>query len=209
MHYTDVLYLFPINPPFVPTETPTGIYKKIVSLNKEWMSHDTILKFHGVDSAFDVWVNGTHAGYSKVSRLPSEFDITDLLQEGENDITVRVYKWSDGTYLEDQDMWWLSGIYRDVELINEPKNSIIDCAVNGDLDSSYKNGILKADITTKEKSCEGTWKLERAGKEAASGVFRTEDGKVHLEEMIPEADLWTAETPNLYCLLYTSPSPRD
>ncbi|WP_097015382.1 glycoside hydrolase family 2 TIM barrel-domain containing protein [Anaerocolumna aminovalerica] len=198
MHYTDVLYLFPINPPFVPTENPTGIYKKIVSLNKEWMSHDTILKFHGVDSAFDVWVNGTHAGYSKVSRLPSEFDITDLLQEGENDITVRVYKWSDGTYLEDQDMWWLSGIYRDVELINEPKNSIIDCAVNGDLDNSYKNGILKADITTKEKCCEGTWKLERAGKEAASGVFRTEDGKVHLEEMIPEADLWTAETPNLY-----------
>jgi evolved beta-galactosidase subunit alpha len=206
MHYTDVLYLFPINPPFVPTENPTGIYKKIVSLNKEWISHDTILKFHGVDSAFDVWVNGTHAGYSKVSRLPSEFDITELLQEGENDITVRVYKWSDGTYLEDQDMWWLSGIYRDVELINEPKNSIIDCAVNGDLDSTYKNGILKADITTKEKSCEGTWKLERAGKEAASGTFRTEDGKAHLEEMIPEADLWTAETPNLYELTVSTDS---
>lgn len=68
-----------------------------------------------------MWVNGVHAGYSKVSRLPSEFDITELVKEGENDITVRVYKWSDGTYLEDQDMWWMSGIFRDVELINEPK----------------------------------------------------------------------------------------
>ena len=114
MHYTDVLYLFPINPPFVPSENPTGIYKKTVHINREWVQNDTILKFHGVDSAFDVWINGTHAGYSKVSRLPSEFDITAYIQEGENDITVRVYKWSDGTYLEDQDMWWLSGIYRDV-----------------------------------------------------------------------------------------------
>ncbi|WP_312369010.1 sugar-binding domain-containing protein [Lachnoclostridium sp.] len=82
MHYTDVLYLFPINPPFVPTENPTGIYKRNVSLSKEWLSNDTILKFHGVDSAFDVWVNGIHAGYSKVSRLPSEFDVTAFLQEG-------------------------------------------------------------------------------------------------------------------------------
>jgi len=198
MHYTDVLYLFPINPPFVPTENPTGIYKRNVSLSKEWLSNDTILKFHGVDSAFDVWVNGIHAGYSKVSRLPSEFDVTAFLQEGENDITVRVYKWSDGSYLEDQDMWWLSGIYRDVELINEPKNSIIDCSVIGDLDNYYKNGILKVDITTKQKSCEGTWKLMRAGKEMARGVFQTEACKAHLEEIVLNADLWTAETPNLY-----------
>ncbi len=198
MHYTDVLYLFPINPPFVPTENPTGIYKKTVSLNKEWLVNDTILKFHGVDSAFDVWVNGTHAGYSKISRLPSEFDITKLLREGENDITVRAYKWSDGTYLEDQDMWWLSGIYRDVELMNEPKNSILNCSVDGDLDPSYKNGILKAEITTKQERCKGTWKLEQNGKETASGVFQTQTGKACLEELIPDADLWTAETPNLY-----------
>lgn len=100
-------------------------------MTKEWLANDTVLRFHGVDSAFDVWVNGEYVGYSKVSRLPSEFDITDYVSEGDNDITVRVYKWSDGTYLEDQDMWWLSGIYRDVELINEPKNAIMDCCVNG------------------------------------------------------------------------------
>ena len=121
MHYTDVLYPFPINPPYVPDENPTGIYKKIVNLDDQWVQKDTILKFHGVDSAFDVWVNGNYVGFSKVSRLPSEFDITEFVKSGENDVTVRVYKWSDGTYLEDQDMWWLSGIYRDVELINEEK----------------------------------------------------------------------------------------
>lgn len=160
MHYTDVLYLFPVNPPFVPTENPTGIYKKTIVLDENWIKNDTILKFHGVDSAFDVWVNGVHAGYSKVSRLPSEFDITELVKEGENDITVRVYKWSDGTYLEDQDMWWMSGIFRDVELINEPKNSILDCAVEGTLDDSYKNGILNVSVKTKH-NVTLTWKLKK------------------------------------------------
>ena len=77
MHYTDVLYLFPIHPPYVPSQNPTGIYKKNVVLTKEWLANDTVLRFHGVDSAFDVWVNGEYVGYSKVSRLPSEFDITD------------------------------------------------------------------------------------------------------------------------------------
>lgn len=198
MHYTDVLYLFPLNPPFVPTENPTGIYKKTIYVSREWTQNDTILKFHGVDSAFDLWVNGTHIGYSKVSRLPSEFDITSYVKEGENDITVRVYKWSDGTYLEDQDMWWLSGIYRDVELVNEPKNSIMDCTVVGDLDSSYKNGILRAEITTKEKICEGTWKLEREGKAVAAGSFQTKEGKAAIRDIISNAERWTAETPDLY-----------
>ena len=126
MHYTDVLYPFPINPPYVPDENPTGIYKRTICLDEAWLEKDTILKFHGVDSAFDVWVNGMHAGFGKVSRLPSEFDITELVKAGVNDLTVRVYKWSDGTYLEDQDMWWMSGIFRDVELINEEKNAILD-----------------------------------------------------------------------------------
>ena len=187
MHYTDVLYLFPVNPPFVPTENPTGIYKRTVVLDENWLKNDTILKFHGVDSAFDVWVNGVHAGYSKVSRLPSEFDITELVEAGENDITVRVYKWSDGTYLEDQDMWWMSGIFRDVELINEPKNSILDCSVDGTLDDSYKNGILNVSVKTK---CDVTltWKLEKDGQTIAEGTCRTEEKK---------ADCWE-NNPNRY-----------
>ncbi|MGN0267579.1 MAG: glycoside hydrolase family 2 TIM barrel-domain containing protein [Lachnospiraceae bacterium] len=200
MHYTDVLYLFPINPPFVPTENPTGIYKRSFSLDKEWMKEDTILKFHGVDSACDVWVNGSHVGYSKVSRLPAEFDITGFVNEGENDITVRVYKWSDGTYLEDQDMWWLSGIYRDVELIREPKNGILDCQVDGSLDDTYRNGILKIDLTLKESNARGSWKLEKDGKTVADGQFQAENGKVHLEQTLENVKTWTAETPELYQL---------
>ena len=123
------------------------------------MENHTVLKFHGVDSAFDVWVNGNHVGFGKVSRLPSEFDITGFVKTGENDITVRVYKWSDGTYLEDQDMWWLSGIYRDVELINEEKNAVLDLRVNGTLDDSYKNGFFTAGITMKQAGTNLGWKL--------------------------------------------------
>lgn len=206
MHYTDVLYPFPLTPPFVPTENPTGIYKKKVLLDAAWLKEDTVLKFHGVDSAFDVWVNGVHVGYSKVSRLPSEFHITSVVKEGENDITVRVYKWSDGTYLEDQDMWWLSGIYRDVELCNEPKAAILDCKVEAGLDETYTNGILKADITMKEACKGGCYVLTRNGKEVAAGSFIAEEGKAQIGETIEAVDKWTAETPNLYELRVTAGS---
>lgn len=197
MHYTDVLYPFPIHPPFVPTENPTGIYKKTVSLSAAWLENDTIIKFHGVDSAFDLWVNGEHAGYSKVSRLPSEFDITPYVKEGENDITARVYQWSDGTYLEDQDMWWLSGIYRDVELISEPKNAILDCSVTAGLDETYQNGQLSADIIVKHE-CEGEWLFTYKGTEIIRGSFKTQEGKAHIEGVAKQAVCWTAETPELY-----------
>lgn len=217
MHYTDVLYLFPVNPPFVPSQNPTGIYKRTVNLDEKWLENDTILKFHGVDSAYDVWVNGSHAGYGKVSRLPGEFDITKYVHAGENDITVRVYKWSDGTYLEDQDMWWLSGIYRDVELLNEPKSGILDCVVNAepigdfmpeDCSKSLMDGIFKADILVKMSSDEvsgdkkpqetGSWQLEKDGEIKASGSFDVCEGKAHIEAKVSNIELWTAETPNLY-----------
>lgn len=198
MHYTDVLYPFPLHPPFVPTENPTGIYKKKVLLDEKWLRNDTVLKFHGVDSAYDLWVNGVYAGYGKVSRLPGEYDISPYVKAGENDITVRVYKWSDGSYLEDQDMWWLSGIYRDVELWNEPKNAILDCVVNGDLDSDYENGIFTAELRLKQEEGEGVWKLSRRGEAVAEGKFCTGNGRVSIETKVPSVETWTAETPNLY-----------
>ena len=198
MHYTDVLYPFPVNPPHVPDENPTGIYKKTVVLDEQWMEKDTILKFHGVDSAFDVWVNGNHVGFGKVSRLPSEFDITGFVKTGENDITVRVYKWSDGTYLEDQDMWWLSGIYRDVELINEEKNAVLDLRVNGTLDDSYKNGFFTAGITMKQAGTNLGWKLSYKGKTVLEGEIVSEGKDICIEAEIPEVHTWTAETPELY-----------
>ena len=198
MHYTDVLYPFPVNPPHVPDENPTGIYKKTVVLDEQWMEKDTVLKFHGVDSAFDVWVNGKHVGFGKVSRLPSEFDITGFVKIGENDITVRVYKWSDGTYLEDQDMWWLSGIYRDVELINEEKNAVLDLRVNGTLDDSYKNGFFTAGITMKQAGTNLGWKLSYKGKTVLEGELVSEGKDICIEAEIPEVHTWTAETPELY-----------
>ena len=198
MHYTDVLYPFPVNPPHVPDENPTGIYKKTVVLDEQWMEKDTVLKFHGVDSAFDVWVNGNHVGFGKVSRLPSEFDITEFVKTGENDITVRVYKWSDGTYLEDQDMWWLSGIYRDVELINEEKNAVLDLRVNGTLDDSYKNGFFTAGITMKQAGTNLGWKLSYKGKTVLEGELVSEGKDICIEAEIPEVHTWTAETPELY-----------
>ena len=198
MHYTDVLYPFPVNPPHVPDENPTGIYKKTVVLDEQWMEKDTVLKFHGVDSAFDVWVNGKHVGFGKVSRLPSEFDITGFVKIGENDITVRVYKWSDGTYLEDQDMWWLSGIYRDVELINEEKNAVLDLRVNGTLDDSYKNGFFTAEITMKQAGTNLGWKLSYKGKNVLEGELVSEGKDICIEAEIPEVHTWTAETPELY-----------
>ena len=203
MHYTDVWYLFPIRPPFVPSKNPTGIYRKEITITKEDFQKDIILKFHGVDSAFDVWINGNHVGYSKVSRLPSEFDITSFVKEGKNTIVARVYKWSDGTYLEDQDMWWYSGIYRDVELILEPKDGIFDCSVVGDLtgdgENSYDHGLLKVNITTKQETT-GKFFLEKDGKVVVDGTFETTNNKVLIKEVIPNVEKWTAETPALYTL---------
>lgn len=199
MHYTDVLYLFPIHPPYVPGKNPAGIYKKNIRLDDGWMSGDTILKFHGVNSAFDVWVNGMHAGYGKVSRLPSEFDITALVRTGDNDITVRVYKWSDGTYLEDQDMWWFSGIYRDAELINEPKQAVLDCRVRAGLDGTYRMGRINADIRVKGTG-KGMWQLLDGEYPVVQGSFRTEGEGLVIPVSVEagEVQTWTAETPYLY-----------
>lgn len=200
MHYTDVLYLFPINPPFVPTNNPTGIYKKKIFITEEWNTQDTILKFQGVDSAFDVWVNGEHVGYSKVSRLPSEFDITKQVIVGENDITVRVYKWSDGTYLEDQDMWWLSGIFRDVLLINQPKVTIKNCKISADLSKEYRDGNLKVEVKISKSNPPILlkWEVSYQGDIVRAKEETIREQCVVFSEVIKNVHQWTAETPCLY-----------
>ena len=198
MHYTDVLYPFPVNPPYVPSENPAGIYKRTFSLDGDWIKKDTILKFHGVDSAFDVWVNGEYTGFGKISRLPSEFDITPYVKEGENDVTVRVYKWSDGSYLEDQDMWWYSGIFRDVELLNEPERAILDCQVEGRLDETFTDGLFTAKVTWKHAPAKAAWKLTRNGEVIREGEFREEGTRARLDLTVPDVAAWTAETPELY-----------
>lgn len=143
-HYTDVWYLFPINPPFVPSDNPSGIYRRRFHLEKKEEGKQYLLRFDGVSSAFDVWVNGKHLGYSKVSRLGSSFDATALLREGDNQIAVRVYQWSDGSYLECQDMWWFSGIFREVNLISLPEKGMKDVTVYADY--RYESGSGKLQL---------------------------------------------------------------
>lgn len=199
IHYTDVWYLFPINPPYVPNENPTGIYRRTLEVPKKWMERKNILRFDGVSSAFDVWVNGTHAGYSKVSRSSSEFDVTDLLHPGENQITVRVYRWSDGTYLECQDMWWYSGIFRDVTLISEPKSSIENYIVDAGLDEECRCGVLVQKIAASKNADFVEWELKDAdGVTVTAGKKTLADGYVEMTETIEGIRQWSAEIPYLY-----------
>lgn len=202
MHYSDLWYNFPINPPYVPTENPTGIYKRQFTVDESFKDKKVILRFCGVDSAFHVWVNGQEVGYSKGARNEAEFDITDLVQEdAANDLTVRVYQWSDGTYLEDQDMWWLSGIFRDVELLGVPYAGINDFTVVADLDDEYKNGLLDLSFKLREPKGQHV-KVELtdpSGEQVVSQDVANGQNSLHLE--IPDVARWTAETPKLYQLL--------
>ena len=230
MHYTDVWYLFPVNPPFVPSENPTGIYRRSFTVPDTWQDGKTILRFDGVGSAFDVWINGIHCGYSKVSRLASEFDISHCIVIGENQITVRVYQWSDGSYLERQDMWVFSGIFRDVTVYHESAYSISTCFVCGDLKNGYKDGVLYADVLLSAEAEGADYTVEYhlsekdSGREIVHGCAAVQDSTCNtmqdgvqnggtvfysnncssmlrvIREEISSVHTWTAETPFLYCL---------
>ncbi|KMY48796.1 glycoside hydrolase family 2 [Peribacillus loiseleuriae] len=198
MHYTDVLYPFPINPPFVPQDNPTGIYFKDLIL-ENIKEEKIVLKFNGVDSAFDLYVNGQHVGYSKGSRMPSEFDITEYVKNGSNRLTVRVYQFSDGTYLEDQDMWWLSGIFRSVELFRMNKNSLEDVYIETSPDEDYKNFTLKlaGKFLTSEVT-EMKANLYQKDEKVDEFTIEVEDGKFQVLRNMVNPLLWNAEEPNLY-----------
>ncbi|WP_442602278.1 beta-galactosidase subunit alpha [Paenibacillus sp. KN14-4R] len=206
MHYSDLWYNFPINPPFVPTDNPTGIYKRSFTICEDWLKdQQVILRFNGVDSAYQLWVNGQEIGYSKGARMLAEFDVTSYVQAGENDVTVRVYQWSDGTYLEDQDMWWLSGIFRDVDLYTQPKVGIEDFTVVTDLNADYTAAKLQISAVVRNLQVGNSIAyelLDDKGRIVVSGETPAQD-EVTIEEVIEAPKLWTAETPNLYQLLLT------
>lgn len=124
--YTNVRYPIPLDPPYVPQENPCGAYVRKFYYEKSEEAPKAYLNFEGVDSCFYVWINGEYAGYSQVSHATSEFDVTEALVNGENTLAVLVLKWCDGTYLEDQDKFRMSGIFRDVYLLNRPENIVYD-----------------------------------------------------------------------------------
>lgn len=214
-HYTNVQYPFPIDPPRVPTENPTGSYRRSFYIPAEWLQQEIILRFEGVDSAFHIWVNGREVGYSQGSRLPSEFDVSSYIREGYNTIAVRVYQWSDGSYLEDQDMWWLSGIFRDVYLFARDKIHIQDFFVITDLDENYENAILTLTTLIENRSqlplenyqleyClldqKGDTILAESQQVALSNGKNV---KVNFKTAVKNPEKWSAEHPYLYHLLIT------
>jgi beta-galactosidase/evolved beta-galactosidase subunit alpha len=222
-HYTNVQYPFPVNPPYIPTENPTGSYRRDFKVSEEWKDCRVILRFDGVDCAFHVWVNGTEVGYSQGSRLASEFDVTKLLRPGKNTLAVRVYQWSDASYLEDQDMWWLSGIFRDVSLIASPKVHVYDQFVTTELDESYQNATLRVkaklnNVSSKQADvCRVGLKLLDAQFRPVPGVEQNgtasvgADGESTVELSVPVTNphKWSAESPYLYHLLLTLSNSKN
>lgn len=211
-HYTNVIYPFPVNPPYIPNENPTGCYVRTFSVLPEMLKNRRVyLRFEGVESAFFVWINGTQAGFSKGSRLPAEFDVTKLLKNGENTIAVQVMQWSDATYLEDQDYWWLNGIFRDLYLLSVPETELYDVFVRTDLDSKYKDSsletesIVKNHSTTAKKGSVTYRLLDKNGSEvlkvkAPFSCAPGKDAKIKSSANVPNPEKWNAENPILYTL---------
>jgi beta-galactosidase/evolved beta-galactosidase subunit alpha len=214
-HYTNSIYPFPVDPPHVPTSNPTGSYRREFYIPQYWQGQRVSLRFEGVDSAFQLWVNGKEVGYSKGSRLPSEFDLTDLIRPGKNILAVQVYQWSDGSYLEDQDMWWLSGIFRDVYLLGRPQLQLQDFFVQTQLDESYRDATLVVDAILNNhfgeaQDCQLELMLldaqEQIVLEPVTKTIKIEArGEATLKFKLPVCNpqKWSAESPYLYKLLLT------
>jgi beta-galactosidase len=202
--YSNVKYPFRKNPPNAPTDwNPVGSYRREFDLPADWDGRETYIVFDGVQSAFYLWINGEKVGYSQGSRTPAEFNITKYLKPGKNMLAAEVYRWSDGSYLEDQDFWRLSGIYRDVYLWSTAQSHIRDFSVVTDLDEAYKNAVLKvnAEILNPAGTLEVVL-VDPSGKEV--GRARS-PGAPHAGVEIPVAapSKWSAESPALYTALIT------
>ncbi|KAM5551686.1 hypothetical protein ABKV19_026503 [Rosa sericea] len=232
--YTNVEYPFPLDPPFVPVDNPTGCYRTDFVIPKEWKGRRILLHFEAVDSAFCAWINGVPVGYSQDSRLPAEFEITDYCYpcgtDKKNVLAVQVFRWSDGSYLEDQDHWWLSGIHRDVLLLSKPQVFIADYFFKSNLaeDFSYADLQVEVKIDNSQETSKDSV-LDNFTIEAAlfdSGSWYSSGGSADLLssnvanlklDLSPRTvlgfrdyllvgrlevpRLWSAEQPNLYTLV--------
>lgn len=204
-HYTNVNYPIFVDPPNAPfDDNQTGCYVTKFTTPGKLSINQYRLRFEGVDSAFHVWVNGKEVGYSQGSRNASEFDITPLLkEEGENTLAVRVYQYCDGTYLEDQDQWRFSGIFRDVYLHVFPQAHIKDFYVQTVLDDEYRDAELKVNVDVSGKGQLSLRLLDSDHGVVAECMLHAEDNQVSFTEQITNPLKWTAETPSLYKLILT------
>ena len=220
--YTNIKYPFPCEPPVVPDANPVGCYERTFTLPADWKLGEEQIRvvFEGVDNAFHLWCNTKWVGYSQDSRLPAEFDLSGFLTEGENTLSVLVMRYSDGSYLEDQDMWNLSGIYRSVHLLAKPAAKILDLRVTAELDEHYQHGQLRLQVDVENaKHCRIGVALYSATTDKGSAIVdesyalgtRQIDEKgaykdrCELSIEVPTPLPWSAECPNLYrltvCLL--------
>ena len=194
--YTNIRYPFPFDPPYVPQDIPCGAYVHTFEYSRDEKAPKSFLNFEGVDSCFYVWINGSYIGYSQVSHMTSEFDVTDVLQDGTNTVAVLVMKWCDGSYLEDQDKFRMSGIFRDVYILKRPKQAISDYHIK----TRIEDMLAKVEIEMKFYSPLNV-KIsieDRNGAVVALGSI-AEEGTVVLEIASPE--LWNTENPYLYKLI--------
>ncbi|MGL5787886.1 MAG: glycoside hydrolase family 2 TIM barrel-domain containing protein [Bacteroidales bacterium] len=209
--YTDVKYPFPANPPFVPKEyNPVGSYIHEFTIPADWNGMDIILDFEGVESAFNCWLNGEFVGYSEDSRLPAMFDITNLVKKGKNKLAVQVFRFSDGSYLEDQDYWKYSGIERDVYLIARPKSRVKDFEVKSLLCDTYTDGLFDLSVKMNPENLETGSSVNISlldnGKKILDktlAVKSATDTLLSIAQNIPNVKKWNAEQPNLYDLVIT------
>ena len=225
--YTNITYPFQKDPPSVTSEpprnftsyscrNPVGSYCTTFQAPENWNNKLVFLNFDGVQSAMVVWVNGQKAGYSQNSMSPAEFDITSFIHKGENKLAVEVYRWCDGSYLEDQDMWRMSGIFRDVDLFVRPKSFIEDFSVIADPDKNYANAFVKINVNVENRSNARiknlTIEAKISGNTASGKIIDIELSKkiniaegissnpINLETSLNQPLVWSAETPSLYDL---------
>ena len=205
--YNNIAYPFPANRPLIPHATnPVGSYRRDVDVPANWSGSDVILHIGAAGSAYYVWVNGEKVGYSQDSKLPSEFNVTRHLKPGRNTIAIQIFRWSDGSYLEDQDFWRVSGIEREVFLMAAPKTRVRDVFVHAGLDDSYRDGRLAVDMAvTPGAATMARITLLDGDRTVVTRTARVPAGAgertVTLAATVPGVRAWTAETPSLYQLL--------
>lgn len=211
--YTNIIYPFPNNPPFVnKDDNPVGSYRHEFTIPSDWDGRQVFLHFEGGTTAMYVWVNGEKVGFTKNAKSPAEFNITKYIKPGKNLLACEVYKYSDGSYLEDQDMWRLGGINRNVYLYTTAQTRIQDFFAHPDLDATYKNGVLSLDVSLKNYTSQAASQvveislLNEQGKKVFGQTAKKEipaNGNAALifSGKISSPLKWTAETPNLYTLV--------
>jgi len=227
-HYTNVMMPFREQPPTVPTENPTGVYRTQFTVPISWQDRRTVLHFGGAESVLYVWVDGQPVGLAKDTRLPSEFDLTPYVQPGKtHTLAAVVVKWSDASFVEDQDQWWMGGIHREVYLYSQAELFIEDAFLRGDLDETLRRGTVHVDVRvgSPDEVAPGTtiqvqlfdatgravWKKPASGTVHDTNFWVNAHKRIRLDVPVKRPQLWSAETPYLYTVVVTlvDPSGRE